>query len=279
MVGRMGGQSVVIRAEKGKVRMLLDGDHASSDKELVYDARKDIDNDYDQDTSSGLRPAAEDHRGALALERTPDERAVVSGDGDQPGALGSVAASGDRGDAAGAGSQQAGSAAAGEPAPLAADREKALRFEGQTGETSTGNPEDQGGDDNPIVRDGGDGRSLERSADGASSGRGDHEGALRADECLAGGRAAGGLAQDLLQVGRAGALRAALESGGSVRGSSFSAGGPGEAESGTGARPGSPGECGLAAQDGVEGCADGLEADARHGPGGKKMSASGGWWP
>ena len=36
MVGRMGGQPVVIRAEKGKVRMLLDGDNAASDKELVY---------------------------------------------------------------------------------------------------------------------------------------------------------------------------------------------------------------------------------------------------
>jgi hypothetical protein len=69
MVGRMGGQSVVIRAEKGKVRMLLDGEDASSDKELVYDARKDIDDEYDQDTSPVLRPAAEDHRGAVALER------------------------------------------------------------------------------------------------------------------------------------------------------------------------------------------------------------------
>jgi len=279
MVGRMGGQSVVIRAEKGKVRMLLDGENASSEKELVYDARKDIDDGYDQDTSPGLRPAAEDHRGALALERTQDQRAVVSGNGDQPGAVGPVAASGDRGDAAGAGSQQAGSAAAGQPAAVAADREKALRFEGKARETSTGDPEDQGGHDNPIVRDGGDGRSLERSADGASSGRGDHEGALRVDECLAGGRAVGGLAQDLLQVGRAGALGVALESGGSVRGSSFAAGGCGETEPGTAARPRSPGECRLAAQDGVEGCADGLEAHARHGPGGKKMSASGGWSP
>jgi len=276
MVGRMGGQSVVIRAEKGKVRMLLDGDNAASEKELVYDARKDIDDGYDQDTSPGLRPAAEDHRGAVDLERTQDHRAVVSGDGDQPGAVGSVAASGDRGDVAGAGSQQAGSAAAGQPAAVAADRQEACRLEGQAGEASAGDPEDQGGHDNLIARDGGDGR---RSADGAAAGRADHEGALRVDERLAGGRADGGLSQDLLQVGRAGALRVALESGGSVRGASFSAGGPGEAESGAGARPGSPGECRLAAQDGVEGCADRAEAHARHGPGGKKMSVSGGWWP
>ncbi len=47
MVGRMGGQSVVIRAEKGKVRMLLDGESGASQKELVYDARKDIDHEHD----------------------------------------------------------------------------------------------------------------------------------------------------------------------------------------------------------------------------------------
>jgi len=40
MVGRMGGQSVVIRAEKGKVKMLVDGQDQVSEKELVYDARK-----------------------------------------------------------------------------------------------------------------------------------------------------------------------------------------------------------------------------------------------
>jgi transposase InsO family protein/transposase-like protein len=41
MVGRMGDQSVVIRAEKGKVKMLLDGEEPGQAKELVYDVRKD----------------------------------------------------------------------------------------------------------------------------------------------------------------------------------------------------------------------------------------------
>jgi hypothetical protein len=35
MVGPMGGQSVVIRAEKGKVKMLVDGADRSGEKELV----------------------------------------------------------------------------------------------------------------------------------------------------------------------------------------------------------------------------------------------------
>jgi transposase InsO family protein len=36
MVGRMGDQSVVIRAEKGKVKMLVDGEESESEQELVY---------------------------------------------------------------------------------------------------------------------------------------------------------------------------------------------------------------------------------------------------
>jgi len=276
MVGRMGGQSVVIRAEKGKVRMLVDGESGACQKELVYDTRKDIDHEHDQTTAPGLRPAAEDNRGALDLERTENDRAALSGDGHQRSALGPVAEPGDRGDAPGAGPQTEGPAAADQPAAYAADRKEACRLEGEAREALAGDPENQGGHDNLIAGDGGDGR---RSADGASAGRGDHEGALRVDECLAGSRAAGSLAQDLLQVGRAGTLRVALEPGGSVRGSSFSAGGRGEAESGAAADPGSPGECRLAAQDGVEGCAERLEAHARHGPGGEKMSVSGGWLP
>jgi transposase InsO family protein len=176
MVGRMGGQSVVIRAEKGKVRMLVDGESATSQKELVYDARKDIDHEHDQNSTPGLRPAAEDHRGAFDLERTENQRPALSGDGHKPGAVGPVAASGDRGDAAGVGSQKEGSAAAGQPATYAADREEACRLHGQAGEASAGDPEEQGGHDNLIAGGDGDGR---RPADGAASGRGDHEGAAR----------------------------------------------------------------------------------------------------
>jgi hypothetical protein len=39
-VGRMGDQTVVIRGEKGKVRMLVDGQGQKLQKELVYEARK-----------------------------------------------------------------------------------------------------------------------------------------------------------------------------------------------------------------------------------------------
>ena len=50
MVGRMGEQSLVIRAEKGKVRMLVYGKDLQLKKELVYDARKDISYEDDPKT-------------------------------------------------------------------------------------------------------------------------------------------------------------------------------------------------------------------------------------
>jgi len=57
MVGRMGEQSVVIRAEKGKVKMLLDGEEPGQAKELVYDVRKD-DSSPEQQTSNQQQVSA-----------------------------------------------------------------------------------------------------------------------------------------------------------------------------------------------------------------------------
>jgi hypothetical protein len=118
--------------------MLLDGENGASQKELVYDAGKEIDHEHEQTNPSGLRPAAEDNRGALDLERAADERAALSGDGHQCGPLGPVAESGDRRDAPGVGSQAEGSAAADQSAALAADREEACRFHGESWRSACG---------------------------------------------------------------------------------------------------------------------------------------------
>ena len=101
MVGRMGGQSVVIRAEKGKVRMLVDD--ASHEKELVYDARKDIDHEDNPTKPQSIRSATEDNGRAVDLERAPHERPGVPGTFDQPDAVGPVAEPGHRGHAQGPG--------------------------------------------------------------------------------------------------------------------------------------------------------------------------------
>ena len=279
MVGRMGGQSVVIRAEKGKVRMLLDGESGVSQKELVYDARKDIDHEHEQTNPSGLRPAAEDNRGALDLERAENQRAALSGDGHQSGASWPVAEPGDRRDAPGAGSQKEGPAAADQPAALAADREEACRLHGEVGEAVASNPEEQGGDQ-PLTQDGGDETGCEHPAgESAASGRGDHEGALRAHDGPAGSRAVGSLSQDLLPLGGAGALCAALEPCGSGEWPALPAGGLGETGPGAAVGADPPGVCHFASQDGAKGCSDRVEVDARDEPGGKKMSTSVGCWP
>ena len=275
MVGRMGGQSVVIRAEKGKVRMLLDGETGASQKELVYDTRKDIDHEHDQTTSPGLRPAAEDNRSAFDLERAENDRAALSGDGHQPGAFGPVAEPGDRGDAPGAGPQAERPAAVGQPPALAADREETGWCHGEVGEAAAGDPEDQ----HPLTRDGGDEASSGNPTGGAASGRSHHEGALRAADGPCGGQPIGSLPQDLLQVGRAGALSVAIEPDGSGEWPALPAGGLGETGPGAAVGAGPPGVCHLAAQDGAAGSAHRVEVQARDQPGGKKMSVSSGCWP
>ena len=272
MVGRMGGKSVVIRAEKGKVRMLLEG-NGGCEKELVYDARKDIDHEYEQSTSQGLRPATENNGGAVGLEREADDRAALSGDGYQPGAVGPVAEPGHRGDVAGAGPQAEGTPSADQPPAVAVDREEAFRLNGEAGEATAGDPEEQGGD-HPLTRDGGDER-----AGGEASSRGDHEGALRAIDGKAGSLPVGSVPQDLLQVGGAGPFGAAVEPYGSARRPALPSGGLGETEAGAAVGTCPPGQCHFAAQDGATEGADRLEVEARYQPGGKKMSASSEYLP
>jgi len=68
MVGRMGEQSVVIRAEKGQVRMLVDGEAQGSAKELVYDLLKE-DSDEGETQQAVIQPGGESKGGADDLER------------------------------------------------------------------------------------------------------------------------------------------------------------------------------------------------------------------
>ena len=133
MVGRMGGQSVVIRAEKGKVKMLVDD--AGQEKELVYDARKDIDHEDKPTTPQSIRTATENHGRVVDLERAPHERPGVSGTFHQPDPVGAVAEPGHRGHAQGPGSHKERSVAADQPAVVAADRKEAERTR-QAGEAA-----------------------------------------------------------------------------------------------------------------------------------------------
>jgi transposase InsO family protein len=79
MVGRMGEQSVVIRAEKGQVRMLVDGEAQTATKELVYDLVKE-DSDEGETKQAILQPGREDKGGAYDLERPSVSIGTVPGE-------------------------------------------------------------------------------------------------------------------------------------------------------------------------------------------------------
>jgi hypothetical protein len=85
----MGGQSVIIRAEKGKVKMLVD--EAGQEKELVYDARKDINHEDKPTNPQSIRSATEDNGRAVHLERAAHQRPGLPGAVDQPDAVGPMA--------------------------------------------------------------------------------------------------------------------------------------------------------------------------------------------
>ena len=79
MVGSMGEQSVVIRAEKGQVRMLVDGEAPKDTKELVYELVKE-DSDEGETKPSILQPGGESKGGAHDLERPAVSVGTVPGE-------------------------------------------------------------------------------------------------------------------------------------------------------------------------------------------------------
>jgi transposase InsO family protein len=82
MVGRMGEQSVVIRAEKGQVRMLVDGEVQTDTKELVYELIKE-DSDEGEAKPALLQPGGEGKGGAYDLERPTVSVGTVPGEAGQ----------------------------------------------------------------------------------------------------------------------------------------------------------------------------------------------------
>lgn len=278
MVGRMGGQSVVIRAEKGKVRMLVDGEEASREKELVYDARKDI--DHEDNPTQSIRPTKENHGRAVDLDRTAHDSTNLPGDGDQPDAFGPVAEPGHRGDAQGPGSDEKRSPAAAQPPSYAADRKEACRPQPEAGSSAQGGS--GGKEDRYCITErwGSYEKTSIDAADGTGKSRADHEGSLRSDHPPAGSRSDGRVTQDLLQMGAAGTFcpsRQCDRPGCGPSGPSFGrpspAFGKATVEGASGDRVAEP-------QDGVKGCADGVETSRiRQRPGEKKMTASNRRWP
>jgi len=99
MVGRMGDQSVVIRAEKGKVKMLVDGEESGEAKEMIYHVNEQqSEEERNEGSEAGVCGPREMRSGAGDLERTEETGGGVPGDGYPVAAAGELADDGDEGD-------------------------------------------------------------------------------------------------------------------------------------------------------------------------------------
>src|SRR5512143_2968417 len=208
MGGRLGEQSVVIRAEKGRVKMLVDGEEPRAPQEVSYDLE-----------GGSHAPRSASQEGAAALH---GPAAGAGGAGDHGEGAFPVGDAGALGYAEGAGgAEQAGTgscpqteagavARAAGPATAGAHGEAgeaARQAPGPEGSPATESPTAAEQVADPHGAGGPDARSEDECAPaspGPATGAADPAGAERAAHGRGGGPAARGLPQDVLQVGAAG---------------------------------------------------------------------------
>jgi transposase InsO family protein len=272
MVGRLGEQSVVIRAEKGRVKMLVDGEEPRPQQQVSYDLEGGGSGEHGKQSQEGAAavycPAAR-AGGAVALDRAPAPGGPLPGARDHAEGACPVGDAGTLGYAEGAGSADAArtgpraepetGAVAGAAGPATAGAA------GPAGEAAGQAPGAEGPTAAPQVADprGAGGRCDERSdgeprpaRPGPAAGAADHAGAERGADGRGGGPATGDLPQDLLQVGAPGASGDGRGPGQSGSGAPAAA-----ARSGEGSPPapdgGAPGEAHGPGADGADPAAAG----------------------
>lgn len=223
MVGRMEGQSVILRAEKGKLKLTVD--NGNQNQELIYDLKADK---TSASLSHGVLGDGKSPGGSGGVDRPVQGGGGVPATADQLHDLSTLAASGHGRDAAGIGvAGQPGQGGGIEPA-LAGSLEQP--------------PEDP---QHP--------QALQPPRADPACPQGGACGTTPIDDCLpkasqphpagpsgpnhgaGGGAAVGHLTPGVLQVGTAGSSCPASSTGGSAQGPASSANGPGE---GTVAEPG-----------------------------------------
>lgn len=190
MVGRMGDQSVVIRAEKGKVKMLVDDPMSSSNKELVYDLKKDIKNEEEKNTPN-IRHKGKDQRSSVNLDRVPNSHPGLQTALHQLDLAGALAESGHGGDAGSPEPVQKGTGDGVEHTPCPPCGQENERLFHQTGEAIEENP----GKGEDRIEEMSYGRIRTKTS------RDHHEGELRPDDGYPGCEGTPGLKENLLQVG------------------------------------------------------------------------------
>ena len=265
MVGRMGEQSVVIRAEKGQVKMLVDGEEPRPHQEVTYDLKGGAHEhrNQNQEGTAAVQCPAASSSGAVDLDGASAAAGSLPRTGDQCGRAGGLgeAGAGSHAQSAGVanplgtgtGAESQTGAVAGTPS-LAAEG-----AHGQTGEATGEAARAEGAATGQVdqVRGAGGCRheqsEIQPSTASLSPAAGavDHAGAERVIECSGSGPATGHLPQDLLQVGAAGVGGDGRGTGQSGSGAPAAARRPGEAGPGA-PDPGITGKAGSAGADGTD---------------------------
>ena len=230
MVGRMEGQSVVLRAEKGKLRLLVDDGGEGKTQELVYEVNGK--EETEGPGESGERDG-KDREGGRAEERAQGNGAYGGGEvqggivaldgaaeagrdmlrfGSVLGGFEAVAGSGDGGDADGVAAPGPGGEGSGPESPSChiIGEEEPLRDDEGAGRAV----EKTAGEDLPGSAGGFSGEKalavIKETLDGGGEKAGVGSGSCHPagtqwnSECDGGGQAPGDLPQDVLRVGRSG---------------------------------------------------------------------------
>jgi transposase InsO family protein len=195
MVGRMDGQSVVLRAEKGKLKLSI-SDQQNKEQELVYDLNKNDSNDNGTEKANALptlqRPG-QSPGGAGSVDGTVQAGGCVPATESQLDHLQPLAAPGNGGNASGAGkpgeSDQGRSLES--PAPIPAPKPMPECISDQTDQSSRTDPQNG----QPACHSGID------ECQGQATGAGDLPGSLRPDERDRSGPDAGHQPPAILPVG------------------------------------------------------------------------------
>lgn len=110
MVGRMEGQSVVLRAEKGKLKLSVEGEEDDTTQEVVYNLNEEghghgEDKKREETADGKLRSDGEVPGGPGGVDGETQAGGDMQGDVDTMDGAGAVAEPGDGGDASGSGAQ------------------------------------------------------------------------------------------------------------------------------------------------------------------------------
>jgi hypothetical protein len=251
MVGRMGDQSVALRAEKGKLSMVVGDKSVESVKEITYDIQsggahgnsESGSENKENETGRALGEGAV-RSGALGLDGAEEGRRCLPGDGSSVDDLQQLAESGDRRDATGAGTEEKtgeGTETVEPPCEITSGSDTDRRSQHGEAESGESAEADSGGEKGVAAEgerstDGFRGQSPEMGGSGIQS-------PLRPDDGDRGSGGALSLPEDVLRTGESGALGGHESIGGSVPGEAGEPGGSGENETpgenqGTGAEVG-----------------------------------------